>query len=94
MTSKRETFKQARERLFAELTALGWQVTTFSHRTMKPLKVPYATKNDAKLWFMPQAVYLSNGKLATLNDAHSLESDMRGVSAEKLASWVERRTGF
>lgn len=74
-----ETFAQARERIFGELHAQGWIVTTKSTRApWKPLKTPYAEHpdKDVRLWFLPQAIWLGR-KGGTIQDAHSISSDMR-----------------
>lgn len=67
-----ETFKAARERIFAELEALGWTVT-------RGLKVPYATaptRRRDRVWFKPQALYAGGDNL---NNSRSICSDYRGV---------------
>lgn len=91
----KETFKQARERIFKGLAEAEWEVTTFSVRTMKALKVPYATRSDGgnvdKLWFQPQALYYScapRGYSSTVNDSRSIESDIRGLSIERIEELV------
>jgi hypothetical protein len=83
-----ETFAKARHRLFEELTAAGWKVTTFSFRTMKPLKVPYAEKGRDKLWFKPQALYYSSGPGLAVNDARSIQDDIRGINAAEVERLV------
>jgi hypothetical protein len=88
----RETFKQARERLLAALAQSGWKVSTFSFRTMKPLKVPYAEKDREKLWFQPQALYYSSTGM-TVNDARSISSDIRGLNVAEVERLVRYYSG-
>jgi len=82
---KQLTYSQARKQLFAQLESDGWEVSVFSHRTIKPLKVPYATSpnSDCKLWFKPEATYMSdNGN--TLSNARSLHMDIREIPQDQL----------
>ena len=72
-----ETYGKARERLLAELKALGWQ-------TSKPdLKVTWAVppSRGYKLWFRAQAVY---------KDVHSLFIEIRGLPVERLIEAADR----
>jgi hypothetical protein len=91
---KPETFASARERLMTELTAAGWKVTTFSFRTMKPLKVPYAERGRDKLWFKPQALYWSSGPGIAVNDARSIQDDIRGINAAEVERLVRHFSGY
>lgn len=77
-----ETYKDATSRLLSELAALGWEVKA-------NLKVPHATLGDVKLWFRPQAVYVSPASLP-MNSAHSTFYDFRDSSAQELLAEVER----
>jgi len=89
------TYSQARKQLFAQLESDGWEVSTFSYRTMKPLKVPYATSpnTDCKLWFKTQATYMSdNGNI--LGNAGSLHIDIRDIkphALDKMGRYFDRR---
>lgn len=82
----RETFHVARIRLLKELSLLGWTVKTKVQGSFADLKTPHATHphKELKLWFHPQAVYVSRGPLGP---GHSLMVDTRGLSASQL---VER----
>lgn len=81
------TYKQAREKIFDYLRSAGWKVTTFSTRTMRPLKTPYATSPDGsiKLWFHPQSVYVGE----TPGGTHSLHVDMKTDSPEAIVHAAE-----
>ncbi len=70
---KKETYPEARLRLFAGLSAAG--------HTVKPgLKVPQCLMSTGEtLYFRPQAVYL---------EAHSLWIDIRGMSLEQFLGAV------
>jgi hypothetical protein len=70
-----ETFKQARQRLLAELAGMGFRTSAHD------LKRPWAEPQDKsfRLWFHAQAVYLNQ---------HSLFIDMRGMSASELLTEV------
>jgi len=78
--TKQETFKQARERLFAEVRdSPGWELRVVDTRTFKPLKVPYAERSDgARIWFKTQALYYTHGSMKRLTTGRSLVDDMRG----------------
>ena len=84
-----ETFAQARARIMGELGHDGWDVHTHSKHTGQPLKTPYAISPSgaARLWFKPQALYVSAGK-AQLKDADSLVSDYRGLASSRAAEWA------
>lgn len=74
-----ETYAAARTRLHSELGRLGWKLS-------KPtLKVLWAEKRmlsgTERLWFKPQAVYLND---------HTLDLDIRGMSAEDLQMHAAR----
>ena len=86
-----ETFAQARARLMAELSHDGWMVQTKSKiHPWGPLKVPYATSEDGstRLWFKPQALYVSHGTPHNLSEASSLTPDYRGLAASRAAMWA------
>lgn len=85
-----ETFAKARRRLLLALMRAGWTVALNSERApWKPLKVPHATRGDLRLWFKPQALYLSNGgRPFFLKDAGSLTDDIRELQAETLFRWL------
>jgi len=91
--AKPETYKQAAARLLAGLKARGWRVETFSTRTMKPLKTPYAETPDGRmrLWFRAQSVHFTVGNSHDANSAHSLFADTKGISAEELERDAFRR---
>ena len=71
----KETFAEARARLYEELRAKGWIVS-------KPdLKVPWAMPRSRKfkLSFKPQAIY---------KDEHSTLLDMRGLNVDALIAYL------
>lgn len=72
----RETYKLARKRLHAALASRGW-------RASRPtLKVLWAERSKGeRVWFKAQAVYLN---------AHSLWTDIRGMSVDDLIAHVDR----
>jgi len=74
------TFKAARAAALDYLAAGGWTVK-------RGLKVPHATApgGDVRLWFKPQAVYLSIGDRHRLGDARSLHVDIRRMTPAELA---------
>jgi hypothetical protein len=73
---KRETYPQARERLFRELRALSFEVKD-------KLKVPQVTwhRKEAvrRIYFHKQAVYL---------DSLSMQIDIRGMSCDTFLAMV------
>jgi hypothetical protein len=70
----KETYLQARERLFRELPAKGYRIVTYNMARM--LKTPYAIDPDGQRFdFHPQAVYDHDASL-------SLWMDIRGMSAD------------
>lgn len=91
---KRETYPEARLRLFRELSALGFEVKVKDNRNFKPLKVPQVkitgllqsftqthtwAMGNRTLYFHAQAVYL---------DDLSTGLDIRGMSADTLLAIV------
>lgn len=73
MRQKKETYIEARLRLFRELSAAGVEVRP-------ALKVPQAKfPSGETVYFRPQAVYL---------EAHSLWIDIRGLSLESFMGAV------
>lgn len=76
-----ETFKAARERLFRELPALGYKVTTYNMG--HTLKVPYVTKNGRRFDFHAQSVYDHDANL-------SMWLDIRDMSAKQFDEKVMR----
>ena len=87
----RPTFAVARARLLEYLRSQGWEVKT--HGTSGPLKTPHATSQDGevRLWFRPQAVYVSYGRLHDANHARSLWVDIRDVEPEQVALIAAKR---
>ncbi len=87
-----ETFNEAKSRILSELGAAGWSISSLT------LKTPHATSpnGDARLWFKPQAIWLSyagdelasDHRMTDIASAHSIVSDMRGVSAQKIIERV------
>jgi hypothetical protein len=75
----KETYKDARVRLHRELAPLGWALSRFT------LTVLWAEKRMPqgvqRLWFKPQAVYLNS---------HTLDVDIRGMSARELQDHASR----
>lgn len=74
------TFKAARAAALDYLDSEGWAVK-------RGLKVPHATApgGDVRLWFKPQAVYLSHGERHRFGDARSLHVDIRRMTPAELA---------
>lgn len=70
-----ETYAQARMRLLAAFAASGW-------KTKADLKVPYAMRDNTRVSFHAQAVYLG---------AHSLFIDIRGMFFETLIGYINKR---
>lgn len=68
----KETYLAARARLFRELPALGYKITTYNMG--RTLKVPYVEKNGRRFDFHAQSVYDHNIDL-------SLWIDIRNMSA-------------
>lgn len=84
-----ETFAQARARLMAELSHDGWTVHVKSKNCpWAPLKTPYADSESGhvRLWFKPQALYVSHGKPHDLRTARSLTDDYRGLAASQASA--------
>lgn len=83
MTTKQETFKVAHERIFEEAKNFGWMASSSF------LKVRHLTSPDGskRLWFKPQAVWLSEGK-HTFGEARSVHIDVRGLPTEELLKCV------
>lgn len=88
----KETFAKARERLFSELKTAGWSVITTNRQNGKPLITPYAIhdKVDGRIWFKPQAIYWGYG--TSINDARSIITDMRDVTAVALSTTLDYYT--
>jgi hypothetical protein len=84
-SKKRETFREARKRLAAEFEAVG-----FRDRSRDGAKVPKFQRDDVTIWLKPQAAYVAVGNAPSLNRAHSLTSDYRGVAGAELARQAER----
>ncbi len=74
MKMTKETYAAARLRLFRELPALGYKVTTYNMG--RTLKVPYVEKSGRRFDFHGQAVYDHDINL-------SLWIDIRGMSADE-----------
>lgn len=78
-SASKESYTAARERLHRELAPLGWKVSS------PTLKVLWAEKRMPqgvqRLWFKAQAVYL---------DEHTLDVDIRGMSALSLQDHASR----
>lgn len=83
--AKRETFKEARERLLTGLENVGIEVHRKASRGLgMPLKEPYAVfPHGQRVTFKTQAIYVN---------AHSLTSDMRDMPVTRLIYEVSRRT--
>ncbi len=81
-----ETFRAAQQRLLNFLADENWLVSG-------PLKFPHATTPDgqARVYFTPQAVQLSESEPFSLGNAHSLWIDIRGMSGEEFLARVARR---
>lgn len=80
-------FVDVKAMLLDGLRKNGWTV-------VEHLKVPHATKNDTRLWFKTQAIYMNdpNSDHRDFGNAHSLSSDMREyASVEQLLEDVSRR---
>lgn len=73
-----ETYQQARQRLLTELAGMGFR--TSRHDLKEPWAEPIG--REFRLRFRPQAVYLN---------AHTLDVDMRGMSAIELLNHARRR---
>lgn len=86
-----ETFDVARTRLLKELAEKGWVVQ--AGNPVQPLKFPHATKGDMRLYFKAQSIYFTFGPPFNMNDGHSLESDYRGMTIEKLLRAAEYFSG-
>jgi hypothetical protein len=87
MTTKPETHRQARERLWDEVKAAGWEMSD------PHLKTPHATfpglcADRPRLWFKPQSVWVSRGLPATLGRARSLWLDPRETTGQQLIDEV------
>lgn len=88
--TKRPTFQQARDAIFAYLKDQGWTIKTLGPSGR--LKVPQAIApymRGPKLWFKTQAVYYS-GKDDRFNDARSIHVDIRDITPEQFLAQVER----
>ena len=87
---KRPTFAAARAALLDHLKAERWVVTTWS--PSGALKTPYATSPDGRirLWFKPQAVYVSYGSHHELRHSRSLWVDIRDESPSAVVASAER----
>ena len=83
------TFRAKRAELLSELGHIGWNVHDFGPRGA--LKEPWAEDPDRaiRLWFKPQAVWYGPAG-APVGAAHSLESDIRGLTAEALVRAADR----
>lgn len=82
--AKRETYPEARERLFRELRALDYQVkdklkVPQVRLTLTVPKMEYVDTITRTLYFLRQAVYL---------DDLSMGIDIRGMSADTLLAIV------
>jgi hypothetical protein len=69
--------------LLAGLESEGWKVK-------KDLKVPHATSpnGDIRLWFKPQAIWMSGGIVHDLAHARSIFVDPRGTTVKGLINHV------
>ena len=79
------TFVQARDHVLVVLGRKGWYLSP-------PLKVPYAEKDDVRLWFRPQAVWASSGLNRTkMGEARSVyNEDYRFLDPAAVADTLER----
>ena len=86
MTTKKETYAQAKARLLNDLSEKGWTVKS-------DLKFPHATSPSGKtrLWFNPQAVHITRtGDLGRHEMKHglSLWCDIRELNVNELLRWA------
>lgn len=79
---KTPTFAAAKEALWQYLGAQGWTLSSSS------LKVRHATSPDgsARIWFKPQALYVSEGQKHNLGDARSLWTDVRTAAPSSIVA--------
>jgi predicted kinase len=84
------TFKESLKTILAGLEKKGWDVQTKNSSTLRPLKVPHATwQNEVRLFFKAQSIYMAMGNLS-MSNAHSLESDYRGMTADDVIKSLGR----
>jgi len=83
---KRETFKQARRRLWDGILASGWPCQWSSAL----LKHPWIEGADgSRVWFKAQAIYFTDPG-GRFGDARSLYSDMRGITVDRVIWGVSK----
>ena len=70
------TFAEARKKVMDNLKADGWTVK-------ENLKIPWAQKEDVRLWFKPQAIWFTKTN-HTLQNARSTGYDVKEVAEESL----------
>jgi hypothetical protein len=78
------TFDSAKVAIWTYLEELGWEVKS-------NLKIPYALSPNKglKLWFKAQAVYVSQGKSSTFEDARSMHIDIREMNAKEFVKYLK-----
>lgn len=82
-----KTYAKAQAEILRALGSKGWSVST-------GLKIPHATNqhNTVRLWFKPQAIYISYG--SDVRDFHSARSlwssDYRFIETDKFVKDLER----
>lgn len=82
------TYKAALRQLLIELEKMGWQVQRMHRSKFKPLKVPYATKGNRRLWFKAQSVYIteseSNHDFKNARSTHKTHKDFLKIINNRL----------
>lgn len=87
---KKETHKQAHDRLFNYLKAKGWQTSSplLKYRWAEMPGTASRTLPGYRVWFKSQALYTSSG-ISSLNDARSFIQDIRSLDSEVLLAMFE-----
>jgi hypothetical protein len=87
----RKTFAVARAELLDYLEKAGWDVK-MRGANLQPLKTPHATSRDGgiRLWFKPQAVWVSYGSHHDAGHARSLWVDIRDASPATVVAGAEK----
>jgi len=83
-----EKFLDARSRILKGLVDAGWDVV--GSNMGRPLKFPHATDGDLRLYFKAQSVYFDFGPPFSMNNAHSMVSDIRGLPVDRIIRSAER----